>query len=746
MMKRLQCVIILHLLFLLLYPWAAFAETNSSEQVETAFLEADDFSFDQQNAVFTATGHVELEQDGQIVTADEMVYDQKKNQVMAKGNVVFRDKTGQTYFAKEAKLEQGLKTGVIEQIGLIMADGSRLAARQGVQENENKIVLRDGVYSPCKLCKDNPKKAPTWQLRAKKVVHDKIAKDVYYHDVKLDAYGVPIGYLPYFSHPDPSVKARTGFLMSGLSGDSKNGFMLRNYYYKNISPTEDATFELSTTQNSGTILGTEYRNNFQKGTILFNGSINRSAVRGGSNNNEIIKPEKYRGHIFADASYRLDPYWSTGVNIRRTFDNFYLRDFQYSSADVLVNNAYLQRIKDRDYTNVTATYFQDLRPDIFQNQSDVLPLARHSMIGAPNQTFGGRWSADNSFVTLFRDGQQAVSRISSVPSWERRDILPYGFQTTVNTALRADGFWIRQNTPFESALDAQPNIDKIEGRLFPTAQGILAYPLVRPSRAVTALIEPKVALTLAPNSANNSNIPNEDSRDAQIDISNLFNVNRFPGIDRVENGSHMAYGVKFGGYHDNGNSAFMALGQSYHLNGENPFPEGSGLEEDRSDLVGQIETTFYNKFYTDYRFQLDEENLDDRRHELQAAYLDDGLEIRTNYIFAQVVEGTGLQVEDRQQLGFAAAKSITREWSASFNSLSNLTGEAGLLKAGVGVQYKNDCLRVSLRGERNLTQQLSGGSDSRVLFSLGLRNLGGYDTPLLDFDPLYSPFGGTGRL
>jgi LPS-assembly protein len=731
---------ILTLLNAVLLTSTAYAALPQQEQ--SALLQADDFVYDQINQQFMATGHVELEQDNQLIQADQMIYDHKNDIVTAEGHVVFIDKTGQVYFAEKVRLEQKLKTGAIQQIGLMFSDGSRFAAREGYQEGENKIVLRDGVYSPCNLCENDPHKAPQWQLRAKKIVHDKEAKDVYYHNVKVDAYGVPVAYLPYFSHPDPSVVSRSGFLMPQFSTDNKKGAMLRNYYYKNISPSEDARFELSPTTKMGTLYGAQWRRVFEKGALSFEGSFNESEVL--DVNNNLIKPEKLRNHLFGDGYVGLANDWGAGFNVRHVSDNFYLRDFDFVSADVLTNTAYLQRISGRDYGNINATYFEDLRPGIAQEQPDILPSAKYNMIGTPNEMLGGRWNVDNEFITLFRNGQQSASRISTIPTWERRDILPAGVQSVVSTKLRADGYWVRQDTPYNTTPNS-PNLDETVGRLVPSFHSQLSYPLVRPSRNITALVEPKASLTVAPNTANNSDIPNEDSRDAQIDISNLFDDNRFPGADQVENGTHASYGIKMGGYADNGNSSFLTIGQSYRITNNNPFPTGSGLEQDRSDFVGQWENTFLDKFYTDYKFQLNEEDLDDRRHELQAAYIDDGLELRTNYVFAQVVQGTGLPSE-RQQLGFSAAKSLTSKWSAEVDTLNDLTGEAGLLKAGSSIQYKNECLRLTWRAERDLTDRLSGGSATRFLFSVGLRNLGGYDTPLLTNDPLYQPFGTTTKL
>jgi len=718
---------------------SAPAAADQSRTQTPAALQADSFNYDQEKNLFVATGNVQLEQEGQLVTADKMTYSRNDDTVYAEGNVVFVDKNGQTYFADKAKLEQKMKKALVDQIGIVMSDGSRFAARQGEQVNDNVIVMRDAVYSPCNLCKEDPHKAPLWQLRASKIVHDKEAQDVYYHNVTLDAYGVPVMYTPYFSHPDPDVKARSGLLMPKFATDSKKGFMVRNYYYYNISPFEDATLEVSPTQKAGTVVGGEYRRNFTNGYMRFSGSGNESSIRGGNDDDQILKPERFRGHVFGEGYVQLNNEWGTGFNVKHASDKYYLKDFDYASDDVLTSSVFAERIKDRDYANINGTFFQDLRPGSVQPQPDVLPWAKYNLVGGPNEMLGGRWNLNNEFVTLFRDGNQSVSRISTVPEWERRDVLPLGVQSTVNTKLQTDGYWVRKNSPYDS-LPTDPDVDKTVGRFVPSVQTTLAYPLIRPSNPITALIEPKVALTVAPNTANNSSIPNEDSRDSQIDISNLFDDSRFPGSDRVENGSHVAYGVKVGGYHDNGDSSFVTVGQSYQLGGSNPFPAGSGLDHDRSDFVGQWESTFADRFYTDYRFQLDQSDLQNRRHELQAAYMDDGFEARTNYIFAQQVEGTGLP-QNRQQIGFSAAKALTKKWSVAVDTLNDLTGEAGLLKAGGSLQYKNECIRLTWRAERDLTDQITGGSDTRFLFSLGLRNLGGYDTPLLDNDPLYQPFG-----
>ena len=57
----------------------------------------------------------------------------------------------------------------------------------------------------------------------------------------------------------------------------------------------------------------------------------------------------------------------------------------------------------------------------------------------------------------------------------------------------------------------------------------------------TQRLTPRVQLVLTPPTRNLS-IPNEDARAVDLEDSNLFALNRFPGYDRWEDGSRVTYG------------------------------------------------------------------------------------------------------------------------------------------------------------------------------------------------------------
>src|SRR5690606_4389883 len=108
------------------------------------------------------------------------------------------------------------KTGTAENVRGVLTDKSRLTGVHAVRENGQAMRLSDGWYSPCKPCEDDPQAPLTWQLRAREVINDEVEQNVIYHHAFLDFLGIPIFYTPYFSHPSPQVKRRSGFLTSSV--------------------------------------------------------------------------------------------------------------------------------------------------------------------------------------------------------------------------------------------------------------------------------------------------------------------------------------------------------------------------------------------------------------------------------------------------------------------------------------------------------------------------------------------------
>ena len=102
-----------------------------------------------------------------------------------------------------------------------------MAATRAERSSGNYTVFHNGVYTACAPCKDDPKKPPLWQVKAARIIHDQGEKMIYFEDARIEFFGQPLLYMPYFSAPDPTVKRKTGFLMPSISTSSVYGGAIR---------------------------------------------------------------------------------------------------------------------------------------------------------------------------------------------------------------------------------------------------------------------------------------------------------------------------------------------------------------------------------------------------------------------------------------------------------------------------------------------------------------------------------------
>src|SRR3546814_18504104 len=118
----------------------------------------------------------------------------------------------------------------------MLANRAHLATDRAIRTGGNRTEFGNAGYTPCEVCEG---RSPFWRLKADTIVHDQTAHTVTYRDVKLEFFGVPVLYLPYLEHPDPSVKRKTGFL-SPIIGHSGNlGTSLEIPYYWSLPPYRD---------------------------------------------------------------------------------------------------------------------------------------------------------------------------------------------------------------------------------------------------------------------------------------------------------------------------------------------------------------------------------------------------------------------------------------------------------------------------------------------------------------------------
>ena len=180
-------------------------------------VQAAEINYDYANNRVAAVGNVQIYFGDSTLEADRVIYDQKTKRLHAEGNVRLTEQDGKVTYGEIMDLSDDYRDGFVDSLRLDAPDQTRMAATRAERSSGNYTVLHNGVYTACAPCKDDPRKPPLWQVKAARIIHDQGEKMMYFEDARLEFFGQPIAWLPYFSAPDPTVKRKTGVLTPAIS-------------------------------------------------------------------------------------------------------------------------------------------------------------------------------------------------------------------------------------------------------------------------------------------------------------------------------------------------------------------------------------------------------------------------------------------------------------------------------------------------------------------------------------------------
>ena len=694
---------------------AAGAAADSHE-TEPALLQADEVTHDSQSGVTTAQGSVTLTTRGYALEADSLVYDRPGDRITASGNVFVVDSDGQTLHSDHIEVTGDLRQGVIEGIRLLLANGARLAAARAERSDGRTTVMERAVYSPCELCPDDPDDLPLWQLKAKSVIHDQETRDITYRDVTLEVFGVPVAYSPVLRHPDPTVDRRTGFLVPDYGRSSTLGPFVSVPYFIEFSPAHDLTLTPILTREEGPVLSAEYRELMATGDIELEGSVVHARAR--HNSGQLKGGRDTRWHLKGHGLWMANPSTHVGADIHRASDDSYLARFGIADVDTLVSDAFVEHFDDRSHAAASAYLYQGLRPiDVPGQIPLVAPLLTYSYLTPPSKT-GSSASVDASLLVLTRSDGTDSRRFSSRFAWQAPFLTSNGQHFSTRISLRGDAY----HTSDVPVADGTKS--GFVSRWIPEALVEWRYPFARMSATSHQFLEPMAMAVWSPNGGNPGKIPNEDGQDFEFDDVNLFSTNRFPGLDRVEGGLRINYGLRLGQYgHDEGRYELF-LGQSWRARDDSNFDESQGLSGHFSDYVGRLQVNPFPYFDMLYRFRMSDEFKSLYRSELGVNIGADDANLEVSYVrLDEETDPVIYPLEERAQVNTKAVLRLLDNWTLEGSWRGDVDRGESIVYGG-SLAYRDECLEMSLSGERRFIRALDDHPETVVIFKVRLVTLG----------------------
>jgi LPS-assembly protein len=686
---------------------------------EPILFSADEVTYDEELGLVTARGDVEINQEGRSLLADTVSYNQRTGVVTASGNVRLIELDGTAYFAEYVELTDDLREGFIRDIGVLMADRTRIAAASGTRRDGRITVFRKAVFSPCELCEEDPTRAPLWQLKADQVIHDQEERTLTYRDAHMEFYGIPVAYTPYFKHPDPTVDRQSGFLAPTFGNTSNLGYTLQVPYFWNIAPNQDFTFEPIITTEQSVVLAGEYRELFPKGLVELGGS---ATVADREKNNGETKSDQFRGHIDSKGRFAIDDRWRWGFDVEAASDQTYLRLYNFSNKQTLTTNLFSEYLRGRNYFAANGYVFQSQRERTENKELPIItPLLDYNFLSEPD-SLGGRYSFDTNLGILSRIDGRDTRRISLKSGWQVPFLGPIGDLYRISASLQTDGYWVDDFNADSPLVNPPGSSDTdVVGRFFPQLAAQWRLPVANETAIGYQVLEPVVQVVAAPDWANNGDIPNEDSRGFEFDDTNLLSLNRFPGVDRVDPGSRVDYGLEWSLSSVYIGEANFFMGQSYRFENDDAFVEGSGLDENLSDVVGRIRLVPQEDIDISYRFRLDDEDLSPKRHELDLRIGPPALNLDLTYLYDDLTSATDL--DDREEVRFRLKSRLNENWFIEGAHRRDLENDDPL-ETAIGLTYQDECFLITLEVKREYFEDREINEEDSIMVKLEFKHLG----------------------
>lgn len=655
--------------FLLLFPTLALSQGAATLVADTVMVEG--------GTQLVAEGNIEVFYDNTRLSASRVVFDQTADRLTISGPILIQSPNGTIITADQASLDPKLENGILRGARLVLAQQLQLAATQIDRIDGRFSQLYKVAVTSCNVCGNRP---PLWEIRAKKIVHDEDAQQLYFTDTQFLIRGTQVLWLPNLRLPDPTLTRATGLLIPDLKQTEQLGTGIKLPYFIRLGDHRDITLTPYISLQT-TTLEAQYRQAFVRGDLTIDAAVSQDKLQA-----------ETRSYVFAEGTFDLTQDYTLNFDIESATDSAYLLDYGYSDKDRLDSAATLLRVRDTDLTQANLTYFQTLRDD--EDNASLPPLI--GSVSYEKRVFSklGTFKYATSADTLYRygtgngDAGRDVSRVGADASLTRDWITQGGLVMQATAGLRADWYGIADDAAFENGVRVAPN-----------AAVSLRYPLALVTDSgAQHLLTPAVVLAWA--DSYGIQAPNEDSTRSELDQANLFDPSRFAGEDAVEFGSQAAIGATWTRIGARGATSTLTFGRVLRNIDIDAFNPSSGLDERSSDwlLAGQYNAP--SGFKIDGRTLFDDD-ASLTRAATRLGWKNDLVDLNAAYIW-QAADPTESRPDAVSEWTLASSIDLTPAWTVDIDTRYDLANDQPA-SAGLSVYYKNECVTVDFSVSRRYT-------------------------------------------
>jgi LPS-assembly protein len=769
---------------LALAPGVAMAQQPPSGAASpgAVYIEAEDIGRDSATGDISARGYDErvlARFEGRNLRGREVTYNLDTGVATASGDVELIDIDGTVVNAERLELDENLQTGVAVDLAVRAPDGSHLMAATAVRRSEAVNELNYALFTPCPICDDNgERKEPTWSIQAQKVVQDENLRAILYQNALFRVGGVPVLWLPFFAHPDPTVERASGFLVPRIDYDEARGLSYEQPYLIVRSPSEDWIISPQFNTEVNPFLNVQWRRHFGDGIVEARAGYTYEDIPG-------VEDGDHRGYLLAHGAF--DPagplrwgFTAERASDKTLFDRYGTDNpyqdngLYYGDRRRLISQLYVERQTERSYLSAAAFTIQSLRvlqvdranPANNEFERDgVTPVAApiiEAMWEPRQDILGGRLRLSGNAAVLIRENYVGApvldpSQIPADPSdptlagypgidsarvvvtadWRRVLTSPIGLRWEPFVNLRADAYAL-EDLPSGGGDSATIT------RARATAGLDVSYPLIRRfENGADLVLEPLAQISISNRADLDPRLPNEDSQVTDLDETSLFATDRFTGHDLYEGGLRVTGGGRASLRWGNERSASVFVGRSWREEAQDRYlvPTGdgtgslfdpSGLADRASDWVVAATFSPGPQIRGWAHAQIDDDG-EVRRAEVM---VDGGWGARNLATVSYIIDRSNpVDVDPSLPLAtrtyrnyefvqFSGQQFVSGNWGVAGRGIMDLQ-EDRFTRSEVGLLFEDDCIRFEIGYRRDNTRVDPSGPRTGAYVRLTLATLGG---------------------
>ena len=575
---------------------------------------------------------------------------------------------------------------------------------------DNITQVNSGVFTTCK----KNDSCPPWLLKSDKIQHDKTKKTINYKNALLKIYDIPVLYFPKFFHPDPTVKRQSGFLAPNFSQSNNYGNFISTPYFFAISDTTDLTFSPRIYDNGTAIYQSEYRNYRKNSKHVADFSVR--------NDNSLSLGKKNvssQTHFFLESEFNLDTEnfdeASIDLKIQQTSEDEYLKAYKIKSPlieseSILHSSIDFNFIRDDLDIEITTEVYENLTRLESDRYEYIYP--GFSVSKNIKETNRGNFSLESAGVNkLYNTNIYEKTLINDLTYKSFNKISALGLVSNYEVLFK------NFNSDSDKSLTYK---NETENSLQSIINYVMKYPLQKIGENFSSSLTPIVSVKYSPNKSKNIS-----KQDREINVDNVFSLNRIGSSDTVEGGQSITIGNEYALYDsENVDKKVFSidLATSFRDKKNDKLPINSTLGEEHSNIFGSISFNTNKLVDFDYNFSLDND-----LETLNMSQIKSTLSFNNFVTTFDFLEKSNL-MSGNSFISNESKLQINKNSSLSFKTRENkekdITEYYNLI-----YEYQNDCLIAGLEFKKDFYSDGSLKPDEQLFFSITIMPFGKGTSP-----------------